>query len=383
MVDHASGRGGSVEYAWDRGRVLVADDETMHRQLLCETLRGAGHEVVEAADGVEAVDVAHRRQPDVILLDVVMPRRSGLDACRLIKQDPSLARVPVLLVTAQCAPKDRLAGLEAGADDFLSKPLDTRVAVLRVTNSMRSKKMHDQVLQDVARLKHMERLKDNLSQMIVHDLRGPLVGIAGYLELLERKTDGSEAALRLLHSAGDCADRLLRMVSDLLDVSRLEEGKMPLVLRRAHVAELVMQARELLGQESRIHVQTTAEVQTVACDADLVRRVIVNLVGNALKFSRSDRIVLVAVSGHPNSVRIEVRDQGHGIAPDQLELVFDKFAQVEARSAGHVHSSGLGLTFCKLAVEAHGGRIGVLSDLGRGSTFWFELPARQEASAVA
>jgi signal transduction histidine kinase len=383
MLEHGNGQAGPGADGWDCGRVLVADDEPMNRQLLCDLLRGAGHEVLEASDGVEVVDHAQRDQPDVILLDVVMPRRSGLEACRLIKRDPALARVPVLLVTSQCAPGDRIAGLEAGADDFLSRPLDARVAVLRVHNAVRAKKMHDRVLQDVARLKYMERLKDNLSQMIVHDLRGPLVGVAGYLELLERRTDGSEAAQRLLRSAGDCTDRLLRMVSDLLDVSRLEEGKMPLMLRRARVEELVWQASSLLGQETRIHVESGPDVQAVPCDPDLIRRVIANLVGNALKFSASDRIVLVVLLGQPETVRIEVRDQGHGIAPDQLDLVFDKFAQVAARTAGHVHSSGLGLTFCKLAVEAHGGRIGVQSELGSGSTFWFELPAPQQAGVVA
>jgi two-component system, sensor histidine kinase and response regulator len=374
MLEQGNGSAGPSADGWDCGRVLVADDEPINRQLLCDLLRGAGHEVLEATDGVEVIDQAHRDQPDVILLDVVMPRRSGLEACRLIKRDPSLGRVPVLLVTSQCAPRDRIAGMEAGADDFLSRPLDTRIAVLRVNNAVRAKKMHDRVLQDVARLKYIERLKENLSQMIVHDLRGPLVGVAGYLELLERRTDGSEAALRLLRSAGECTDRLLRMVSDLLDVGRLEEGKMPLVLRRARLEELVWQARSLLGQEGRIHVESAPDMQAVSCDPDLIRRVIANLVGNALKFSPADRVVLVVMTGHPEAVRTEVRDQGHGIAPDQLNLVFDKFAQVAARTAGHVHSSGLGLTFCKLAVEAH---------LGRGSTFWFELPAREQAGVVA
>jgi two-component system, sensor histidine kinase and response regulator len=380
MVDFGKAMTRSPGEEWDRGCVLVADDEPLNRKLLRELLRICGHEVMEASDGVEVVDLVRRTPPDVILMDVVMPRMTGLEACRILKGDPSLARIPVLLVTAQSAPEDRLAGMEAGADDFLPKPFDTRVAMLRVRNAVRAKKLHEQVIQDVASLKALERLKENLGQMIVHDLRGPLTGIAGYLELLERRTDGSEAAAKLLQAAGDCTDRLLRMVSDLLDVSRLEEGKLPLVVRRANVVELALQTRSLLGQANRIQVSTEPGLEPIVpCDADLIGRVIGNLVGNALKFSPSERLVEVSIKNGQGRVRIEVRDQGHGIAPEYLDRVFDKFAQVEARQAGHYHSSGLGLTFCKLAVEAHHGRIGVQSEEGRGSTFWFELPAPHTA----
>jgi signal transduction histidine kinase len=271
--------------------------------------------------------------------------------------------------------------MEAGADDFLSKPIDTRVAALRVRNAVRTKKLHDRVLADVHRLQELEGLRDNLTQMIVHDMRGPLTGISGYLELMEHQTNGTDSARRILRTAGACTDRLMRMASDLLDVSRLEEGKMPLVLRRTRLDLLASEARTLLGEGTdagRIAVVALSAVEPVACDVDLIRRVIANLASNALRYSPPGRPVEIAVAADQSHARIDVRDEGPGIAPEYVERVFDKFVQIEARKKGELHSSGLGLTFCKLAVEAHKGRIGVQSEVGRGSTFWFELPSAPE-----
>jgi signal transduction histidine kinase len=367
--------------AWEGGLVLVADDEPLARRLLRSVLEPRGHVVIEAADGRSAVERARSDRPDVVLLDVMMPVMSGFEACRALKADPDLAAIPTLLVTGLSSPEDRAAGMEAGADDFLSKPIDTRTAVLRIRNAVRAKRLNDQVREDFRRLKDLELLRDHLTQMVVHDMRGPLTGIGGYLELLERRTDGSENASRLLHSAAGCTARLMHMVSDLLDVSRLEEGKMPLVLRRVRIEQLAAEAQALLGQganAARIRVVTEPEVTLVSCDPDLIRRVIVNFASNALKHSPPGRLVEIAIRGRPGRTRLEVRDEGAGIPPEYVDRVFDKFVQVEARKQGEVHSSGLGLTFCKLAVEAHHGAIGVESQRGHGSTFWFELPEAPE-----
>jgi two-component system, sensor histidine kinase and response regulator len=365
----------------ERGRVLVADDDAAGRRLLRTLLEPEGHEVLEADDGPAALACAEAERPDVVLLDVVMPRLSGFDVCRQLKTQPELAATPVLLVTGLSRSEDRAAGMAAGADDFLSKPIDTRTAPLRIRNAVRMKRLHDRVRADVKRLEELERLRQSLTQMIVHDMRGPLTGISGYLELMEQRTDGSDAARKILRSAGTCTDRLTRMANDLLDVSRLEEGKMPLRVRRSRLDVIAAEAGALLGQaagDGRFTLVAKSPNITVACDVDLIRRVIANLVGNALRFSPQDKAVEVSIGFGDGHARVEVSDQGPGIAPKYQQRVFEKFVQLEARREGEVHSSGLGLTFCKLVVEAHHGRIGLCSEVGRGSMFWFELPSVQE-----
>ncbi len=168
------------------------------------------------------------------------------------------------------------------------------------------------------------------------------------------------------------------MVSDLLDVSRLEVGKMPLELAPADMGGLVVEAVAAAGASPRvrIRVEPPADKLRVVCDAGVIRRVLTNLVVNAVKFTPSSGQIAVSVRGNGSEVKVEVVDTGPGIPPEYHQKVFEKYGQVEAARHGAKHSTGLGLTFCKLAVEAHGGQVGLESAAGAGSTFWIVLPVR-------
>ncbi|MFC1452171.1 PAS domain S-box protein [Verrucomicrobiota bacterium] len=237
------------------------------------------------------------------------------------------------------------------------------------------------VRESLEQVRRMEELRDSFVHMIVHDMRSPLTGILWDLKLLTRERGrpaGPEEARKWLSRAKTSTSELCEMVSSLLDVSRLEEGKMPLQLAEHEVGSIVDRGIEMLGgaaDERRIHVETACDPVKVRCDTELVQRVVTNLVGNALKFSPDDARVGVEVRCCTEGVRIAVTDNGPGVPAEQHSRIFDKFGQVEGPGGtGEKRSSGLGLTFCKLAVEAHGGTIGVESEQGRGSTFWFTLP---------
>jgi two-component system sensor histidine kinase/response regulator len=170
-------------------------------------------------------------------------------------------------------------------------------------------------------------------------------------------------------------------------VSRLEEGRLEPDLK---VVELDTLAREALTLADplrggrRLLLEVPGAVPALITDRDLLLRVLQNLVGNAIKYTDAqDGRVAIRLLEAPNGTRVEVCDNGPGIPADFLDRVFDKFCQVEARQQRRPHSSGLGLTFCKLAVELHGGCIGVTSEMGRGSVFWFELPTRPQGWAAA
>lgn len=361
------------------GRVLVVDDQDANRLLLRDLLEAQGHEVIEAIDGAEALQRVATAAPDAILLDIGMPGMDGFEVCRRIKAEPATASIPVLLVTALSQREQRLLGIGAGANDYITKPIDKSDLTLRVRNAVRMHQLYVEVEQQYRRLERLELLRDSLVHMIVHDLRSPLAGIRAYLDLL--KLDGAgrldSEMTQSIDEARKVAIDMTEMVSDLLDVSRLEAGKMPLELAVANLGAMAKDAVSGIGAAARrvtLQLEHPHERLRVMCDPSVIRRVIANLVGNAIKFTPSSGRIRLIVQGGEAEVRVAVTDTGPGIQPEYHEKIFEKFGQVEAARHGAKHSSGLGLTFCKFAVEAHGGRIGVESVMGQGSTFWFVLP---------
>ena len=200
-------------------------------------------------------------------------------------------------------------------------------------------------------------MRDNLVHMIVHDLRTPLRA-------------ANQATVDLIH-----------MVSNLLDISRMEDGKMPLNRRPCNVAELLDQIHKLMNvkaAQNDIQLTVDAPPLEIPCDGELIQRVLVNLTANAIKFSEPDTSARLSTSAEDDQLTINVEDSGPGIPEDYQQKVFEKFGQVYAFENRKKFSTGLSLTFCKLAMEAHDGRIGVHSDGQHGSRFWFTLPLYSE-----
>lgn len=363
------------------GRVLIVDDQDANRLLLRDLLESQGHEVAEAVDGVEALQRVADAAPDVVLLDVGMPGIDGFEVCRRLKADPATATIPVLLVTALSQRDQRLLGIGAGANDYITKPIDKSDLSLRVRNAIRMRQLYVQIEAQYRRLEKLELLRDSLVHMIVHDLRSPLAGIRAYLDLMKMDGEGKlePEMAESIDEARKVAVDMTEMVSDLLDVSRLEAGRMPLELSQIDLGALATEVAAMVGQASHrvsVRVEASAEQARIIGDASVIRRVITNLVGNAVKFSPTASQIVLLVQGNGTEAKVSVKDRGPGIAPEFHEKIFEKFGQVEAARQGTKHSSGLGLTFCKFAVEAHGGRIGLESVVGRGSTFWFSLPVQ-------
>jgi signal transduction histidine kinase len=361
------------------GRVLIVDDQEANRLLLRDLLESQGHEVAEAVDGLDALQRVADAAPDVVLLDVGMPGIDGFEVCRRLKAAPATASIPVLLVTALSQRDQRLLGIGAGANDYITKPIDKSDLGLRVRNAIRMRQLHMEIEGQYRRLEKLELLRDSLVHMIVHDLRSPLAAIRAYLDLMKMDGEGKlgPELTESIDEARKVAVDMTEMVSDLLDVSRLEAGRMPLELSQVDLGALATEVAAAIGGATNrvaVRVEASADHARVNGDASVIRRVINNLVGNAVKLSPASSQVVLLVQGNGTEARVSVSDRGPGIPPEYHEKIFEKFGQVEAARQGTKHSSGLGLTFCKFAVEAHGGRIGLESAVGRGSTFWFVLP---------
>jgi PAS domain S-box-containing protein len=237
---------------------------------------------------------------------------------------------------------------------------------------------------DVTERLNLESLRENLSHMIIHDLRGPLTTIMGFLDVLKQRLTNKlgKSESRFFEMAQGSASALNEMITSLLDVNRLEAGEMPLNLEECDLYELATNStvavRALVGKQKLTVTEPSLPVVAL-CDRTVIGRVITNLVSNALKFTPGDGEVRVVVEKAESTSRVSVIDTGFGIPAEYHARIFEKFGQVKGGS--HVHSTGLGLTFCKLAVEAHGGTIGVQSEPDKGSTFSFTLPPTAVESA--
>jgi len=372
-----------MDYPKDTRReqtVLIVDDGPENVALVGSMLRGVCQTRL-AGTGEEALEIAFSdKPPDLILLDIMMPGMDGYEVCRRLKADDRTSDIPVIFLTAKTRVEEERIGFDLGAVDYIAKPVSAPIVLARVKTHLDLQCQKRQLQENYVQLRKLEQLRDSLVHMMVHDLRTPLTSVIGYLELLkEFETDNwTEEGKELVEIAYRSAETLVEMISAVLDVSRMESMKMKLNLTECDLTEIAEKAVAKLApfrKGTQVDLKAPPYPVRATADPDLIARVIQNLLGNAIKFASQSVEAKVVIESGDDFVRVSVSDNGPGIPPEYHERIFEKFGQVEARQQGRKFSTGLGLTFCKLSVEAHGGRIGVESAIGRGSTFWFELPA--------
>jgi two-component system sensor histidine kinase/response regulator len=378
--------------------ILVADDVPANVELLFDQLHVLGFRAIAASDGPSALAMCFEEQPDLCILDVSMPagdlgvddRSTGFEVCRRIKRDPRTARIPVIFVTALNDTTDRVKAIEAGGDDFLTKPHNRLVLGARVRSLLKLKAATDALEESLRKQKELEKVRDDLMKMIVHDLKSPLTSIIGAMEML---IDGDFGPLTLeqrsaLGDAEGRAEDLLALIEDLLEVARLEETRLALHLSPLAPGALLTEVAHewdirFQQEKATAIIDVTDEAPVVEADHALLKRVFSNLIQNSLTHSARSVTVTLGARRESEGTLFTVADDGVGIPVEYHDIIFRKFEQVKTPHIPRVRSSGLGLAFCKLVVEAHGGRIWVKSGGDMvGSAFHFWLPLRPPASSA-
>ena len=369
--------------------ILVADDVPANVELLFDQLHTLGYRTIGAEDGPSAIAAATSHRPDLCILDVSMPagslgvddRSTGFEVCRRIKRDPRTARIPVIFVTALNDTTDRVKAIEAGGDDFLTKPHNRLILGARVRSLLKLKGATEALEQSYRKLRELEKVRDDLMKMIVHDLKTPLTAVLATLEMVIDGDFGevSDRQRRVLSDAEAKSEDLLALIEDLLEVARIEEGVVVLqptpIAPAALLTEVAHEWSVRFQQErTTASVDVADDAPVVEADKGLLKRVISNLVQNAITHSPHPVTLSLTARRDGDGVRFTVTDDGPGIPPEYHEVIFRKFEQVKAPNAPRVRSSGLGLAFCKLVADAHGGRIWVQSSEGKGSSFHLVLP---------
>ncbi len=355
--------------------ILVVDDEARNRALLRAYL-APSYTVLEAETGRAALALLEREPCDLVLLDVMMPEQDGFETCRLMKALPREAFMPVILVTALGEQDDRNTGLEAGADDFLSKPLDRRELLLRVRSFLRLRDQEKLIRDQVQELRRLQSLKDDLVSLLVHDLRNPLAGLISSIELALDTPSGTVQADDLARALKS-ASGLRAVLDETLQVRLIEDNA--IVARRIKVdlGELVKTAISTLESTARRRrVQITCAFEgdsAAALDDKLLRRSIENLLSNALKYTPAGTDVSIVARNHMGWIEIEVGDRGAGVPDDLKRTMFEKFGSLEAQRGAARRGIGLGLYLVKLVAGAHGGDVSVHDRPGGGALFRLRL----------
>jgi signal transduction histidine kinase len=356
-----------------RERILVVDDDERNRLLVRAAL--GRYDVVEAADGAAALEADERTGIDLVVLDVMMPAMSGFDVCReLRRRHEGRPFLPILLLTALNEQGERNEGLRAGADDFLSKPVDRVELALRVEAFLRTRRQDVLIRRQLDELNHLAALKDDLVSLVAHDLRSPLTAVLSILHVV-REEAADSAVKDDLDAAVAAAERVRQTAEDLLEVRLLEEDRLRASRTVTSLAALAGEAARALhgaARARRITVRVEGDA-TAAVDVKLLRRALENLLANAIRYGPEGEPVEVAIRRDGGAVEIDVADRGPGVPSVARGALFEKFGGVGTRRADARRGYGLGLYLVRLVADAHGGATAVLDREGGGAVFRLRL----------
>jgi two-component system sensor histidine kinase/response regulator len=345
-------------------RILGVDDNARNLDILRRTL-APEFPIATAASGEEALEVAVKLRPDLILLDIMMPGIDGYETCRRIRAIPELACTKIIMVSAKALTAERLQGYAAGANDYVVKPFDPDELIAKVRVYLKLKSVEE-----------VDRIKGDLLDLLSHDTGTPLTGILGALYLLRDSTEPTEEQRELIDAAESSAVRMQALVHRVSMVARLKAGRMPVEIVPVNLRALVLEVAEeataaAAARGVLVRVQPGEELP-VESDATLVSWVLHALVDNAVRVSPRGSMVMLDAGGAVDGTLVTVTDRGPGIETELLPRIFDEFVVADIRH--YKRGSGLSLAAARLIATRLGANLSVTSEPGQGTTFRMSFP---------
>ena len=358
-------------------KILVIDDEESFRQVILKFLAKQGFEVGTASDGQAGVRLAAETLPDLIVCDLNMPGMNGYEVLATLRREPKLADIPLIFLTGQSQPSQVRQGMNLGADDYLTKPvnLPDLIGAINVRLGRRQTQRQRQE-------KQMERAMQ-LFGGIVHDLRDPLFVVLGYTDILRggagKTQSAGENSKQILDRMQQAVLHMQAIISETMFLARSRMQRLPFDPGPLDLREFCEQVVATHEESPRLRFQCAPEQFPVTADALRLRQALDNLLSNALKYSEGP--VVVRLSATSQNFVMEVSDRGIGIPAAEQQAIFEPFFRASNTSGRPGH--GLGLSIVKSCIEQHGGSVRFTSDRTQGTTFFLELPKASLSKGAA
>lgn len=349
--------------------LLIVDDEISNFDVIEALLEGEDYELSYAQNATRALRWLEKNPVDVILLDVMMPEIDGITLCSYLKKNPEYQYIPIIMVTALTGKEDLAKCLEAGADDFISKPLNWIELRSRLHSMLRIKQQYDY-------LQLLLKRREEMAEIIVHDLQNPVTSIVLSCEML-KATPLQEKQQNKVQQISVAGKRLEEQIQTLLTMAKLETGRLvlnPVYTNLKPLLEKLITEFGAIAAAKNIQIISELEIKDdcAAVDSHLLSRIVNNLLSNALKYSPRGKEIRIKLHETSEQILLKVYDQGKGVSDELKERIFQKYEI--GKNYNNVNQTGLGLAFCQMAILAHKGAIYVEDNEPEGSIFTVEIP---------
>jgi signal transduction histidine kinase len=356
--------------------VLIVDDDPSNLMLLRRLFE---HDcmVTCVQSAKEALNSLEQFHFDLALLDINMPVMNGLELLQIIRDNPQTSVLPVILISALSDSRDIIRGLEYGANDYITKPLDPDVVLARAYTQLTLKRLMDERNHTISNLKMMQELRERFFRIAAHDLKGPLSNIRLASHILRAHTQEMPVAQDTLDALSMSLEKMQEVINDFLDTAAIQTGKLELRLDCVPLQRLVGDVAvqyEAAATRKGIRLDTSGIKGAAEMDFARMCQVLANLLSNAIKYSPRDTTVTLSSEEHEGKTILKVADQGAGIPDAERAKLFREFSKLSTRPTEGESSTGLGLWIVKHLMELHRGEVGVDCPPEGGSVFWVSLP---------
>ena len=363
----------------EKSTILIIEDNPLNVKIVVEHLKSDYINIIIAANGEKGINLAKTVIPDLILLDIGLPDIDGFEVIKSLKSDTNTATIPVIFLTAQTGSEIIAKCFESGASDYLAKPFNSVELVKRVVNNLQMRNYQKLIIQDKENLERLNIEKNEFLGIAAHDLKNPIFGIQMLAKLIRDINDlSSEERIEFSNDIITSCDRMIGIITKLLDLNAIESGKIKINLQQYNIKLNILEiikSYKVKAEQKKITLNfennSDSEVYT---DLFALMQILENLISNAIKFTESDKNVYLKLFDKDDKLLISIRDEGLGMNENDMKNLFKKFSKLSARPTGGEHSTGLGLSIVKKYIDEVGGTIEVKSKVNEGSEFIISFP---------